>query len=100
MGKTVPSFRMALEWEIESWKGFRKALTSEEDKRAFDELMDMCRTHASEASCATRSIVFEAMIMSIALARQVDIQRMDEQINDIIWQTICIQTQRRQRLNR
>jgi hypothetical protein len=26
MGKTVPSFRMALEFEIERWKGFRKAL--------------------------------------------------------------------------
>jgi hypothetical protein len=31
MGKTVPSFRMALEFEFERWKGFKKALTSIED---------------------------------------------------------------------
>jgi hypothetical protein len=31
MGKTVPSYRMALEFEIERWKGFRKALQSKED---------------------------------------------------------------------
>jgi len=26
MGKTVPSYRMALEMEIDRWRGFRKAL--------------------------------------------------------------------------
>ena len=35
MGKTVPSYRMALEFEIERWKGFRKALQSEEEREAF-----------------------------------------------------------------
>jgi hypothetical protein len=45
MGKTVPSFRMALEFEIERWKGFKKALTREEDREAFEELMDMCRNN-------------------------------------------------------
>ena len=49
MGKTVPSFRMALEFEFERWKGFRKALTSEEDREAFEELMDMCRNNAMAA---------------------------------------------------
>jgi hypothetical protein len=44
MGKTVPSYRMALEFEVERWKGFRKALQSGEDREAFEELMDMCRT--------------------------------------------------------
>jgi hypothetical protein len=34
---------MALECEIDRWKGFREALPSEEEKEAFDELMDMCR---------------------------------------------------------
>ena len=35
MGKTVSSFRMALEFEMERWKGFKKALTTEEDREAF-----------------------------------------------------------------
>jgi hypothetical protein len=48
MGKTVPSFRMALECEIDRWKGFREALPNEEEREAFDELMDVCRSFVSE----------------------------------------------------
>ena len=46
MGKTVPLFRMALEFEIERWKGFEKVLASGEDREAFEVLMDMCRNNA------------------------------------------------------
>jgi len=67
MGKTVPSFRMALEFEINMWRGFRKALTSDEDREAFDELMDMCRNNAMAAGNACNPIVFEPMVMSILL---------------------------------
>jgi hypothetical protein len=48
MGKTVESFRMALEGEINRWSGFARALRKP-DREAFDELMDMCRTYASES---------------------------------------------------
>ena len=50
MGKTVESFRMALEGEINRWSGFARALRKP-DREAFDELMDMCRTYASECAC-------------------------------------------------
>ena len=33
MGKTVPSYRMALEFEIDSWNGFRNALANQEEKQ-------------------------------------------------------------------
>jgi hypothetical protein len=36
MGKTVASYRIALEWEISHWKQFRNAMSSEEQKQAFD----------------------------------------------------------------
>ena len=52
MGKTVPSYRMALEDEIGRWKTFRNTLPDEEDKQAFDVLMDMCRNLASAGGCA------------------------------------------------
>ena len=68
MGKTVPSFRMALEFEIDKWRGFRKALTSDEDRAAFDELMDMCRINAMAAGNACNPIVFEPMVMSILVS--------------------------------
>jgi len=80
MGKTVPAYRMAVQWEIDSWKGFRKGL-SEEGRKAFDELMDMCRQYASESSCATRPIIFEPMAMSIMLAQQKKIMRLEKELH-------------------
>ena len=43
MGKTVESYRIALEQEISRWNGFARALRKE-DREAFEELMDMCRS--------------------------------------------------------
>ena len=87
MGKTVESFRMALESEINRWSGFAYALRKP-DREAFDELMDMCRTYASESSCATNPIVFEPMVMSILLAQQKKIRELEYKLNDVIWQKI------------
>ena len=46
MGKTVPSYRMAIEGKLPAGKAFRNALPSDGEKQAFDEMMDMCRTNA------------------------------------------------------
>ena len=39
LGKTVPSYRMAIEDEISSWKAFVNSLC-EKDRAAFEVLMD------------------------------------------------------------
>ena len=80
MGKTVESYRMALEDEINRWKGFEKTLRIE-DKKAFDALMDACRNYASAGSNATNPIVFEPMIMSILLSQQVKISRLEKALD-------------------
>jgi hypothetical protein len=41
LGKTVPAYRLALEFEINTWRAFRRALTSDEDKQAFEAIMDL-----------------------------------------------------------
>ena len=87
MGKTVPSYRMALEFEIERWKSFRKALTTEEDREAFDELMGMCRNNAMAGGAACNPIIFEPMVMSIVLAQQEKIRKLEAQLNEIFWFT-------------
>ena len=81
MGKNVESFRIALEGEINRWSGFAHALRKP-DREAFDELMDMCRTYASESSCATNPIIFEPMIISILIAQQVRIQKLERQLKE------------------
>jgi hypothetical protein len=82
MGKTVPSYRMAIEFEISRWKDFRNALENEEEKQAFDQIMDMCRGLASAGSAACSPIIFEPMVMCILLAQQVRIQKLERQLKD------------------
>lgn len=81
MGKTVEAYRMALDGEIDRWSGFARALRRPE-REAFDELMDMCRSYASESSCATNPIIFEPMMMSILLAQQVRIHKLERQLKE------------------
>ena len=79
MGKTVESFRIALEGEINRWSGFARALRKD-DREAFDEMMDMCRGHASESGNATNPILFEPFIMSILLVKQKRILAMEKKL--------------------
>ena len=80
MGKTVESYRMALEDEINRWKGFEKALRTE-DREAFETLMDACRNFASAASNATQPILFEPMVISILLSQQKMINRLEKKLD-------------------
>ena len=79
MGKTVESFRMALEGEINRWSGFARALRKP-DREAFDELMDMCRTYASESGNATNPVVFEPMVVSILLGQQKRLLKLEQEL--------------------
>jgi hypothetical protein len=82
MGKTVESYRMALDDEIRRWNGFAKALRSEE-REAFEILMDACRAHASAGSNAVQPILFEPMIMSMLLSQQIHLQRLQKELDAI-----------------
>lgn len=79
MGRTVPSYRQALEAEIERWKGFRKGLRGK-DAEAFDRMMNACRMFASAGSMATRPILLEAMFMSILLHQEKAITEIKEKL--------------------
>jgi hypothetical protein len=80
MGKTVETYRMALDDEISRWKGFANALRKE-DREAFEALMDACRGYASAGSNAVQPVLFEPMIMSMLLSQQVRLQRLEKKLN-------------------
>jgi hypothetical protein len=82
MGKTIPSYRIALEGEIQRWKGFARALRSEE-RQAFEVLMDACRSHASASSNATNPVIFEPMAISIMLSQQMQLTRLERKLDDL-----------------
>ena len=92
MGKTVPSYRMAVELEIDRWRGFRNALANEEEKQASDEIMDMCRNLASAGSCTCNPIIFEPIVMSIMLAQQ-KLRELEHKLNDVLLQKTCSEEQ-------
>jgi hypothetical protein len=82
VGKTVESYRMALEEEIRRWNGFAKALRVE-DREAFETLMDACRSFASAGSNATQPILFEPMVISILLSQQRKLQTLQKEVDAI-----------------
>jgi hypothetical protein len=77
---------MALEFEIERWKGFRKALP-DKALEAFDEMMDMCRNNAMASGNACNPIIFEPMMMSIVLFHQKRLWELENKLNALrAWQ--------------
>jgi hypothetical protein len=79
VGKTVESYRLALDTEIQTWNGFAKALRTD-DRDAFEQMTDACRNHASAGSNATRPEVFEPMVMSILLEQQKRLMRLEKEL--------------------
>lgn len=69
MGRTVPSFRMALEGEISSWKEFRTSLGGG-SREALDRMFDQARSNCMAAGNAVRPVVFEGMFMAIAFSHE------------------------------
>jgi hypothetical protein len=64
MGRTVPSFRVALEQEIASWSRYRRSLgTIHSD--TLDRMFNTARTYCSASSNAVRPVKFEGMLMAV-----------------------------------
>ena len=82
MGKTVPSYRVALDHEMQRWNGFARALR-QDDRIVFEQLIDICKNYASAASNATRPVLFEAMAMTILLDQQKIINQLQKKLQAI-----------------
>jgi hypothetical protein len=66
MGRTTPSFRMALAMEKEDWKPFCNAF-DKSDRRTFDEMFDIPRLYTSACSYAVQPVRLYPILMSILL---------------------------------
>lgn len=82
MGRTVPSFRPALEHEIESWKDFKRALRLE-DQKIFDRLMNFARIHADAGSMSARPLLSEVLFISFAVEQEKKIEMLEEKIKEL-----------------
>jgi hypothetical protein len=64
MGRTIPSFRIALATEKAEWKPFRNAL-SKSDRKKVDEMFDIPRLYISACSNSVQLVLLRHIIMSI-----------------------------------
>jgi hypothetical protein len=69
MGRTVPTFTMVLQQEMESWGKFRRGLRKE-DQDALDELFRAARLQLAGSAYAACPIPFESIIMAMLVAQQ------------------------------
>ncbi len=81
-GRTVPSFRPALEHEIESWKDYKRALRPE-DQKVFDKLMNFARIHADAGSLSARPMLSEILFISFAIEQEKKIGLLEKKIIEI-----------------
>ncbi len=82
MGRTVPSFRPALEHEIDSWKDFKRALRPEEQK-IFNKLMNFARIHADAGSMSARPMLSEVLFISFAVEQEKKIEVLEEKVKEL-----------------
>jgi hypothetical protein len=66
LGRTIPSFRIALMQEEKQWKLFRDALDKNE-KSCFDRLFLASRLHISACMMAAKPVRIHAILMTILL---------------------------------
>lgn len=73
MGRTIPSFRIALEQEVAGWSRYRASLGAG-SKEDLDAMFNRARTYCSASSNAARPVRFEGMFMAVAFdhARRLD----------------------------
>lgn len=82
MGRTVPTFTMVVQQEMESWTKFRRGLRRE-DQDALDELFRAARLQLAGSAYAARPIPFESIIMSMLVMQQKRISVLEQQVNAV-----------------
>ncbi len=69
MGRTIPSFRLALSAEETRWKPFRSTL-DKSDRKAFDRMFSGTRLYLAASTCAARPVPVHTAMISIAFRHQ------------------------------
>ena len=81
MGRTVPSWRMVAEAEVEKMKKFRDSLRLD-DKVIFEDLLNQCKLYASAASSLASPIKEMPLIMSILFAHHKKLTELEKRLNE------------------
>ena len=64
---------------MDSWRDYRRGLRAEQ-RPAFDRLFTRARRHTAEATCAARPVPFDALVMSILLEQELELERLSGEV--------------------
>ena len=67
MGRTVPTYRQALEERMKRWDAFGRLLTSPEEREAFGTLVTAARRYAAQATYVGSPDLLESIVLAILL---------------------------------
>jgi hypothetical protein len=87
LGRTVPSFRLALAEEESEWREYRKYLDKSE-RKDFDEMFAIPRLYLAACSGSVKVARIFPIFMSIALHHYKELLQIAEQL-ELGEQTIC-----------
>jgi hypothetical protein len=79
MGRTVPSWRMVAESEVEKMKKFRDSLRFD-DKMIFEDLLNQCKLYASAASSLASPVKEMPLIISILFAHHKKLTELEKRL--------------------
>ena len=79
MGRTIPSWRMVVESEVEKLKKFRDSLRLE-DKLIFEDLLNQCKLYASAASALASPVKEMPLILSMLFAHHKRLTELEKKL--------------------
>ena len=82
MGRTIPSWRMVVEAEVEKMKKFRDSLRLD-DKMIFEDLLNQCKLYASAASSLASPVKEIPLILSILFAHHKKLTELEKRLNEV-----------------
>ena len=80
MGRTVPTYRLALERMAQQWSDFRRALRRD-DREAFVSLVNRARMHSSAATYAISVDPSESAFLSMLLEHEKELMRLRKAVD-------------------
>jgi hypothetical protein len=79
LGRTIPSFRLALADEESNWSEYRKYLDKKQ-RHAFDEMFASVRLYISACSNAAKPVRIYVILISILLDHYIDLLDMADKL--------------------
>ena len=79
MGRTIPSWRMVVEAEVEKLKRFQEFLRRE-DQVMFEDMLDQCKLLASAASVMASPIKQVPLIISMLFAHHKKLAELEKRL--------------------